>query len=653
LACIGPARPQGKDRVGEQRFSRKNLFYAAKMEKCPVQKWRSVFGLKEPSGTQQGALASRIRRFSDWPLIVKFSVAPAFALGLLLVLVTIEIATLREVRDDTRHIVAVDMRASTQLAGIGAQFTRADADLSRLLNIAATNPGAADIPARTAAIKKALAGVGRDLAAFRNTDVGRANRAGLDAVLRDVDKYSQAVDVVTAMLGVDFASAASMLESFHGYSQQVTGKIGQIAERGISESNRRAEAMSGRVEGTTAIFTTLALVAVPCIGIASFLVALATVRSIRGIADATSRLAAADYDIDISALHRRDELGAVVAALDTFRANAIEATRLQAEREEQRRLARESERRRVEESEQAERTLRERDEHNRNLALEQKRAMRRTLAQEFEGSISAVIESASLSAERLLSNAEQLKARAEQTRKESTLLDTESGEMAQSMKAAAAAADELMTSFSEIGRQVHSSHQAASTALQEAEKARRRGAVLAEEAEAIETVVGTISRIASQTNLLALNATIEASRAGEAGQGFAVVAGEVKSLAGQTGSATNQVRDQINGIQTSAKEVVDATRTINTMLEQLNSIASNVAGSVQQQVRAGTEITGTVVSALHKTEQLVSASGHIRLSADQNSHAANDMRLAVCDLQNQFQRLRDDAQKFLDHILAA
>jgi hypothetical protein len=181
---------------------------------------------------------SRIRRFSDWPLIVKFSVAPAFALCLLLVLVSIEIATLREVRDDTRHIVAVNMRASTQLADMGAKFTKADADLSRLLNIAATNPGAADIPARTRAIKTALAGVSRDLTAFGQTDVGRANRAGLDAVRRDVDKYSQAVDVVTAMLGVDFASAASMLESFHGYSQQVTGKIGQIAEQGISEDRK-------------------------------------------------------------------------------------------------------------------------------------------------------------------------------------------------------------------------------------------------------------------------------------------------------------------------------------------------------------------------------------------------------------------------------
>ena len=50
--------------------------------------------------------------------------------------------------------------------------------------------------------------------------------------------------------------------------------------------------------------------------------------------------------------------------------------------------------------------------------------------------------------------------------------------------------------------------------------------------------------IAHQTNLLALNATIEAARAGESGRGFAV-AGKVKSLAAQTGSATVEIETQI------------------------------------------------------------------------------------------------------------
>ncbi|WP_340318297.1 methyl-accepting chemotaxis protein [Rhizorhabdus argentea] len=596
---------------------------------------------------------NRTRRLADWPLIVKFGIAPALALGLLSLMAVIEISVLRGVRDVTRHIVMVDMQDSAKLAAIEAKFGRADADLSGLVNRVAANSGTVDVTVQADAIKATLADVRRDLGAFRNTEAGRANRVRIDAILRDIDKYSQAADVVTSMLAIDFASAASMLESFHKYSEQVTTNIDHITRSGIADSNRRAEAVSDDVEATTAIFSTLALLAVPSIVVASLLVGLATVRSIRSIADATTRLAAADYDIDISSLHRRDELGAVVTALDTFRGNALEAARLQVDREEQRRVAEESERRRAEEKKAAETAQRRRDEENSKKALEEKRAMLDTLAHEFEENISAVIEAVSHSTEGLLANAEQLKLRAEQTRQESTVLDTESGQMALSMQVAASAADELMMSFAEIGRQVQRSYQAASTALQEAENARGRSAVLAEEAEAIETVVGAINQIASQTNLLALNATIEAARAGEAGHGFAVVAGEVKTLAGQTGKATDQVRGQISSIQASANGVVDATRTINSMLEQLNEIASAVARSVEQQVRAGTEITGTVVSALHKTDQLVNASGHIRLSADQNSGAANDVRIAVGELQTHFRRLRSDAEQFVRHIRAA
>ncbi|MFC7610296.1 methyl-accepting chemotaxis protein [Teichococcus aestuarii] len=65
-----------------------------------------------------------------------------------------------------------------------------------------------------------------------------------------------------------------------------------------------------------------------------------------------------------------------------------------------------------------------------------------------------------------------------------------------------------------------------------AEDAQRTDATvraLSAAAQRIGDVVGLISSIAGQTNLLALNATIEAARAGEAGKGFAVVASEVKN----------------------------------------------------------------------------------------------------------------------------
>ena len=83
-------------------------------------------------------------------------------------------------------------------------------------------------------------------------------------------------------------------------------------------------------------------------------------------------------------------------------------------------------------------------------------------------------------------------------------------------------------------------------------------------------VVGLIQAIAGQTNLLALNATIEAARAGEAGRGFAVVASEVKSLAGQTAKATEEIADQIGAIQSAAADAAQA-------IEQVNAIIARHA----------------------------------------------------------------------------
>jgi len=61
--------------------------------------------------------------------------------------------------------------------------------------------------------------------------------------------------------------------------------------------------------------------------------------------------------------------------------------------------------------------------------------------------------------------------------------------------------------------------------------------------------VKIISNMSEQTNLLALNAAIEAARAGNMGRGFAVVADEVRSLAERANSATIEISNLVNTIQ--------------------------------------------------------------------------------------------------------
>ncbi|MEH6578988.1 MAG: methyl-accepting chemotaxis protein [Amphritea sp.] len=79
---------------------------------------------------------------------------------------------------------------------------------------------------------------------------------------------------------------------------------------------------------------------------------------------------------------------------------------------------------------------------------------------------------------------------------------------------------------------------------------------LSAEIDQISGVLDVINGIAKQTSLLALNAAIEAARAGEQGRGFAVVADEVRSLSSRTQAATVDIKDKMTQLRSAADESV-------------------------------------------------------------------------------------------------
>lgn len=124
-----------------------------------------------------------------------------------------------------------------------------------------------------------------------------------------------------------------------------------------------------------------------------------------------------------------------------------------------------------------------------------------------------------------------------------------------------------------------------------------------------------IDQIAETTNILALNATIEAMRAGDAGRTFAVVANEVKSLAGDTRRATEEISRTIDALGGEAEIVIAkiesgaaASKDAKTSVSQIEQTIDGVANLVEEVDRQNDQIartTGTISDHVHKVRDVL------------------------------------------------
>ena len=163
-------------------------------------------------------------------------------------------------------------------------------------------------------------------------------------------------------------------------------------------------------------------------------------------------------------------------------------------------------------------------------------------------------------------------------------------------------------------------------------------------------MVGIIRDIADQTNLLALNATIEAARAGEMGKGFAVVASEVKELASQTSKATEEISNQIDGVQSLTENAVQAIGRITNTVGEINSVTTAIASAVEEQEASSQEIANSIQLASVDTKSAMTNAQGVVSVIEETANEAQVVETASAELTIVAKQLAKEVEEFLNSV---